>query len=194
MNLPNKLTVARIVLAPLFLLLMMVEFPFHYLTAGLVFGAAALTDMFDGKIARKRGLITNLGKFLDPLADKMLTTAAFLGFMAIDRLDVWALMLILTREFMVTSVRLLAAKDGTVIAAGFWGKAKTVAQFVSILYMLAALELSTWQHTLLVPLALPDSLFTLLLAVGYGLIWVSVVLTVISGIQYVWTYRKYLTA
>lgn len=96
--------------------------------------------MFDGKIARKRGLITNLGKFLDPLADKMLTTAAFLGFMAIGRLDVWALMLILTREFMVTSVRLLAAKDGTVIAAGFSGKAKTVAQFVSILYMLAALN------------------------------------------------------
>ena len=194
MNLPNKLTVARILLAPLFLLLMMVDFPFHYLTAGLVFGAAALTDMFDGKIARKRGVITNLGKFLDPLADKMLTTAAFLGFMAIGRLDVWALMLILTREFMVTSVRLLAAKDGTVIAAGFSGKAKTVAQFVSILYMLAALEFSTWQHTLLASLALPDSLFTLLLAVGYGLMWVSVVLTVISGIQYVWTYRKYLTA
>lgn len=194
MNLPNKLTVVRIILAPLFLLLMMVEFPFHYLISGLVFGAAALTDMFDGKIARSRGLITNLGKFLDPLADKMLTTAAFLGFMAIGKLDVWALMLILTREFMVTSVRLLAAKDGTVIAAGFSGKAKTVAQFVSILYMLAALEFSTWQHTLLAALALPDSLFTLLLAVGYGLMWVSVVLTVISGIQYVWTYRKYLTA
>ena len=194
MNLPNKLTVVRIVLAPLFLLLMMVEFPFHYLAAGLVFGAAALTDLFDGKIARGRGLITNLGKFLDPLADKMLTTAAFLGFMAIGRLDVWALMLILTREFMVTSVRLLAAKDGTVIAAGFSGKAKTVAQFVSILYMLAALEFSTWQNTLLASLALPDGLFTVLLTIGYGLIWVSVVLTVISGIQYVWTYRKYLTA
>ncbi len=194
MNLPNKLTVVRIILAPLFLLLMMVEFPFHYLISGLVFGAAALTDMFDGKIARSRGLITNLGKFLDPLADKMLTTAAFLGFMAIGKLDVWALMLILTREFMVTSVRLLAAKDGTVIAAGFAGKAKTVAQFVSILYMLAALEVSSWQHSILSSLALPDAFVTALLAIGYGLIWVSVTLTVISGIQYVWTYRKYLTA
>ena len=194
MNLPNKLTVVRIILAPLFLLLMMVEFPFHYLISGLVFGAAALTDMFDGKIARSRGLITNLGKFLDPLADKMLTTAAFLGFMAIGKLDVWALMLILTREFMVTSVRLLAAKDGTVIAAGFAGNAKTVAQFVSILYMLAALEVSSWQHSILSSLALPDAFFTALLAIGYGLIWVSVTLTVISGIQYVWTYRKYLTA
>ena len=117
MNLPNKLTVIRILLAPIFLLLLLWEFPFHNLTAGLVFGAAALTDMFDGKIARSRGLITNLGKFLDPLADKMLTTAAFLGFLAAGRLDVWAVMIILTREFMVTSVRLVAAKDGTVIAA-----------------------------------------------------------------------------
>ena len=82
MNLPNRLTVVRIVLAPLFLLLMMVEFPFHHLAAMAVFGAAALTDLFDGRIARSRGLITNLGKFLDPLADKMLTTAAFLGYHA----------------------------------------------------------------------------------------------------------------
>lgn len=109
MNLPNKLTVIRIILAPVFLLLMMVEFPFHYLAAGLVFGAASLTDLFDGRIARRDGLITDLGKFLDPLADKMLTTAAFLGFLAVDALDVWALMVILSREFMVTSVRLVAA-------------------------------------------------------------------------------------
>lgn len=122
MNLPNKLTVIRILLAPIFLLLLLWEFPFHNLTAGLVFGAAALTDMFDGKIARSRGLITNLGKFLDPLADKMLTTAAFLGFLAAGRLDVWAVMIILTREFMVTSVRLVAAKDGTVIAASLAGQ------------------------------------------------------------------------
>ena len=94
MNLPNRLTVVRIVLAPLFLLLMMVEFPFHHLAAMAVFGAAALTDLFDGRIARSRGLITNLGKFLDPLADKMLTTAAFLGFLATGHIDVWAIMLI----------------------------------------------------------------------------------------------------
>ena len=140
MNLPNKLTVVRIVLAPLFLLLSLWQFPFHNLVAGLVFGAAALTDMFDGKIARARGLITNLGKFLDPLADKMLTTAALLSFMATGHLDVWALMVVLTREFMVTSVRLVAAKDGTVIAANIWGKLKTVAQFVAVLFELAALE------------------------------------------------------
>lgn len=191
MNLPNKLTVVRIVLAPLFLLLLLWEFPFHNLIAGLVFGAAALTDMFDGKIARRRGLITNLGKFLDPLADKMLTTAAFLGFLAAGHLDVWAVMLILTREFMVTSVRLVAAKDGNVIAASFAGKAKTVAQFASILYMIAALEFVSWRDTLLAGFAIPDGVLSAVLIVGRVLIWVSDALTLISGFQYVWGNRAY---
>ena len=193
MNTPNKLTVLRILLTPVYLLLMLVEFPFHYLAAGLVFGAAALTDLFDGRIARRRGLITNLGKFLDPLADKMLTTAAFLGFLALGRLDVWALMVILTREFMVTSVRLLAAKDGTVIAASIWGKAKTVSQFVAIIYMMAALEFSSWPSTVFAwaGISLPGLVFSLPLELGRWLVWVSVALTVVSGIQYVWEYRRY---
>ena len=184
----------RIVLAPLFLLLMMVEFPFHHLAAMAVFGAAALTDLFDGRIARSRGLITNLGKFLDPLADKMLTTAAFLGFLATGHIDVWAIMLILTREFMVTSVRLTAAKDGVVIAASFAGKLKTVAQFVAILFMLAAMEFAEWQTSLLSAFALPDLVFTLPLLIGRVLVWISVVLTMISGFQYVWGYRQCFTA
>ena len=191
MNLPNKLTVVRIVLAPLFLLLSLWDFPFHNLVAGLVFGAAALTDMFDGKIARSRGLITNLGKFLDPLADKMLTTAAFLSFMATGHLDVWALMVVLTREFMVTSVRLLAAKDGTVIAASFWGKLKTVMQFVAIIYELAALEFASWQQGLLSAFKLPDLVFDIPLIVGYVLLWISVAATAVSGVQYVWANRQF---
>lgn len=191
MNLPNKLTVVRIILAPLFLVLTLVEFPFHHLVAGLVFGAAALTDMFDGRIARSRGLITNLGKFLDPLADKMLTTAAFLSFLATGHLDVWALMVVLTREFMVTSVRLVAAKDGTVIAANIWGKLKTVVQFVAILFELAALEFADWQTGLLAGAALPDAVFRIPLIIGYVLLWISVVLTAISGVQYVWANRKF---
>lgn len=190
MNLPNKLTVIRIILAPIFLLLLMLEFPFHNLIAGLVFGAAALTDMFDGKIARSRGLITNLGKFLDPLADKMLTTAAFLGFLAAGHIDVWAVMLILTREFMVTSVRLLAAKDGNVIAASKAGKLKTVMQFVAIIYMIAALEVCSWQGTLLAGL-LPEVFYSVLIIVGQALIWISVFFTILSGVQYVWNGRQY---
>ncbi len=190
MNLPNKLTVVRIILAPLFLLLTLVEFPCHYLAAGLVFGAAALTDMLDGRIARAQGLITNLGKFLDPLADKMLTTAALLSFLATGHIDVWVLMVVLTREFMVTSVRLVAAKDGTVIAASFWGKLKTVMQFVAILFELAALEWASWATALPI---LPAAVFSVPLIVGYVLIWISVIATAVSGVQYVYAYRKYFT-
>lgn len=187
MNLPNKLTVLRILLAPLFLVLVLWEFPFHYAAALVVFIAAALTDMFDGKIARARGLITNFGKFLDPLADKMLTTAAFLLFMVKGQMDVWALFLVLTREFMVTSVRLIAAKDGKVIAASYWGKLKTVAQFVAIIYTLTAMEFSTWQAWL----SLPAAVFAVPLVVGQVFIWVSVVLTLIAGVEYVWQNREY---
>ena len=122
MNLPNKLTVLRIILVPIFLVALMWEFPHHYLVADLIFVAASLTDLFDGKIARKHKLITDLGKFLDPLADKMLTTAAFLGFMAcsignrfggaMTDMLMWVNFIVLTREFMVTSVRLMAAGGG----------------------------------------------------------------------------------
>lgn len=192
LNTPNKLTILRVILSPLVLLFLLWDFPFHNLTAMAVFGAAALTDLFDGRIARSRGLITNLGKFLDPIADKMLTTAAFLGFLVIGRLDVWAVMLVLTREFMVATIRMLAAKDDVVVAADFAGKAKTVAQFVSILFMFTALEFVSWQDTLLAGFALPDAVFSVPLLIGHILIWVSVVLTVISGCQYVYSYRRYL--
>ncbi len=197
MNLPNKLTVIRIVLAPLFLVLLLVEFPFHHLIAGLVFGAAALTDLFDGRIARSRGLITNLGKFLDPLADKMLTTAAFLGFLIAcpwpyewcRQVAFWSVMVILWREFMVMSVRLTAASDGKVVAASMAGKIKTVMQFVAILYLLAALEFRSWTLSWLS--AVPAVVNTVLLAVGAVLIAVCAVATAVSGFQYVYCCRSY---
>lgn len=189
MNLPNKLTVVRILLVPLFMVLCAVSFPFHYVAALVVFAAAALTDYFDGQIARSRGLVTNLGKFLDPIADKLLTTAAFLMFLAGGCLDVWAVMLILAREFMVTSVRLMAAGGGTVVAASFAGKLKTVAQYIAIIAMLLALqwsELCTWW-------ALDPLWSTVPLTVAQVLIWVSVVLTCWSGVQYFRQFRGYLT-
>ncbi|NLN82583.1 MAG: CDP-diacylglycerol--glycerol-3-phosphate 3-phosphatidyltransferase [Clostridiales bacterium] len=191
MNTPNRLSVLRVIMAPLYLLLLLLDFPFHYIIAALMFVAASITDYFDGRIARTQGLVTNFGKFLDPLADKMLTTAAFLGFLASGHLDVWAVMLILAREFMVTSVRLIAAKDGVVVAASMAGKSKTVAQYIAIIYMMAALEFSTWKSTLLSGLSLPEQAYTLPLSIGRVFIWVSVILTLISGIQYVWQLRRY---
>lgn len=185
MNVPNKLTVFRVILSPLFLVLMLWDFSYHYLAAGLVFAVAAFTDLLDGHLARKYGLVTNMGKFLDPLADKMLTTAALLALLSLGHLDVWAVMLVLTREFMVTSIRLIAAKEGTVIAASFSGKLKTVAQYIGIVFTIAALEFATWQNTLLSGFGLPDVVFTLPIRIGAALIWISVILTVVSGIQYV---------
>ncbi len=187
MNLPNKLTVVRCVLTFVFLAVLLTEFPYHYGVALLIFIVASLTDYYDGKIARRDGLVTNLGKFLDPLADKTLTTAAFLGIMCeLGSMPIlcWAVMLILTREFAVTSVRLLAAKDGVVVAASFAGKLKTVMQMVAIIYMLAAFQLcdllsGNWVAGIV------------FISIGIALIWISVIATVVSGVQYVWNLRHY---
>ena len=156
-----------------------------------MFGAAALTDLLDGHLARKYQLVTNMGKFLDPLADKMLTTAAFLAFMAMGQMNIWAVMLILTREFMVMSIRLTAAAEGTVIAASFFGKAKTVAQYVGILFTMAANEFATWQQSVLANAGLPEAVFTVPITISSVLLWVAAILTVISGIQYVYNGRRF---
>ena len=190
MNLPNKLTLVRCILTPLFLACVVIDFPLHYGVALLVFIAASLTDYFDGQIARKRNLVTNLGKFLDPLADKALTTAAFIGFvhMLNSRSLPWALFIILIREFAVTSARLLAAKDGVVVAASFAGKLKTVMQMVSIIYMLAfrqAVRLSVVREAVGTEGIMWGS------RIGMALIWISVIATVVSGIQYIWNLRGY---
>ena len=187
MNLPNKLTLVRCALTFLFLLVLLANFPFHYSVALVIFIAASLTDYYDGKIARRDNLVTNLGKFLAPLADKTLTTAAFLGIMCEfgrEPILCWAVMLILTREFAVTSVRLLAAKDGVVVAASFAGKLKTVMQMVAIIYMLAAVQLcelfgGNWVAGIV------------FISIGIALIWISVIATVGSGVQYVWNLRQY---
>ena len=188
MNLPNKLTLARCVMTPVFLALMVINFPHHYAAALLVFVLASLTDWLDGYIARKHNLVTNLGKFLDPLADKALTTAAYLGLMQVvnNSSIVWALFLVLIREFAVTSVRLMAAKDGVVVAASLAGKLKTVLQMVSIIFSLFYLEIKRYTFFCDVP-----NLKTVCAYVALVLLWVGVVATVVSGIQYVWQLRNY---
>ncbi len=185
MNVPNKLSLLRCALIPVFMACMLISFPHHYAAALLVFVLASLTDWLDGHLARKNGLITNFGKFLDPLADKALTTAAFICFVEVinSRSMPWALMLILTREFMVTSVRLLAAKDGVVVAASFAGKLKTVMQMVSIIYLLALLYMSSM-------MAYNDVLRWMYRG-GIAMVWIATIATVVSGIQYVWQLRHY---
>lgn len=179
MNLPNRLTLARIAAVPVFLILLLWQFPFHYFAALVIFVAASLTDLFDGRIARSRGLITDFGKFLDPIADKMLTTAALLGFISlgIGFGTVWITVIVLIREFSVSSIRMIAAASGKVVAADKWGKIKTVMQMVGIIMTLTFEEFISLFPSLL--------LVGTILRIAYNIVlWFSAVLTVVSGINY----------
>ena len=176
MNLPNKLTVARIIATPIFMFFLMADL---YFVALFIFIAAALTDMFDGKYARKHNMVTDFGKFLDPLADKMLTTAAFIGFLAknIGGGMEWILFIVLFREFMVSSIRLIAVSSGgKVIAANIWGKLKTVSQMAAIIFTLLAAGLIN-----LFPIS---ALAVILSLAAYALLWISAILCIISGVIY----------
>ena len=179
MNLPNKLTVLRIIATPVFMLFMLLGFKGHYIIALALFIAASLTDMFDGRYARSHDMVTDFGKFLDPLADKMLTTAALLGFAVngIGTGTVWIVFIVLFREFLIASLRLVAvSSDGKVIAANKWGKFKTVSQMAAIIFALAAEIVLEFVHS--IPLEV------VLQAVTDLLLWISALLTLISGIIY----------
>ncbi len=133
MNLPNKLTLLRIFMIPLFLVFMEVNgIPNRFIWAFIVFILACFTDTLDGYIARKNNLITNFGKLMDPLADKLLVMAALISLTSKQHVPVWVTVVILSREFLVTSIRLIAAGNGKVIAADKWGKMKTISQMIWI--------------------------------------------------------------
>lgn len=188
MNLPNRLTVLRLIMTPFFLASLIYEFPQHYLIALIIFAAASITDMFDGQIARKRNLITDFGKFLDPLADKMLTTSAFLGFvfLKIGLGTVWIAFIVLIREFLITSLRLVSAGKGTVIAANVWGKAKTVSQMVAIIVTILGRYILSFSSANVLAVQVTVSVVT------NSTLWISAALTVISGIIYVAENKKYI--
>ena len=183
MNLPNKLTMLRIILVPFYIFfLLMPGIPHHYLIALIIFGAASYTDHLDGKIARKYNMITDFGKFADPLADKILVLSALLCFVQLGLCDCVAVIILLFREFTVTSIRLIAAAKGKVVAANIWGKVKTVVQMVSlicILVMQIVLELVSFFAPV------PDVLQTVFFGIGEGMIWVSTFFAVLSGVIYV---------
>lgn len=151
MNLPNKLTLLRVLLIPVFLVLLYLEFSGHMYAALGVFIVASATDMADGIIARRHHLVTDFGKFLDPLADKVLVMAAMLWFVEVGRMPAWCMLLVVGREFAVTALRLVAVGRGRVIAAAWSGKVKTAATMVCVCVMLVLPELAFLQdvaHTL----------------------------------------------
>ncbi len=186
MNLPNKLTVLRILIVPFMVATLLIKFPFHFLVSGLLFGAASLTDFFDGKIARERNLITNFGKFADPIADKILVISALVCFLSLGLCDPIIILIVLFREFVVTSVRLSAAAQGKVVAANIWGKVKTVTQIIAIVTVFALqffLEiLSLFMDTCSTVFTTIGSVFYI---VGEIAMWISTVFAIISGLKYV---------
>ena len=175
MNLPNKLTLLRVILVPFFLLFLLVDqIPLHGLWALLIFAAASVTDALDGHIARSRGLITDFGKFLDPVADKVLVFAALIAFVELGLASSAAVVIMMAREFLVSSMRMVAASKGRVIAAGKSGKVKTAVTMVSIVAILLLMALGDLVTGMTVSLP----------AVSNLLIWICGVITVYSGVEY----------
>lgn len=171
MNLPNKLTVLRVIAVPFFIALYLAG---HIYTATVLFILASITDAFDGHIARSRNLVTNFGKIMDPLADKILVLSAFVVLVQLGDVPGWMLIVILAREFIVAGLRTVAAADGIVIAAAFSGKLKTVTQMIAVPLLL----LKNW----------PCSYINFPL--DQIMLWACVIMTVISGIEYIYKNKE----
>jgi len=172
MNLPNKLTILRVLMIPFFVVFLLVDIfgPADDWIAFGIFVIASLTDMLDGKIARKYNLVTNFGKLMDPLADKLLVSAALICLVAMGRLAAWIVIIIISREFIISGLRQIASDNGIVIAASYWGKYKTTFQMVMICLLIINIE-----------------------AIGIltdVVVWIAIALTIISMVDYIVKNRK----
>ena len=169
MNLPNKPTLFRVVLIPFFVFFLLAPYFEGYgnYIAVAIFIVASITDFLDGKIARKYNLVTNFGKFMDPLADKLLVCSALICLIQLELIPAWVVIIIIAREFIISGFRLVASDNGVVIAASYWGKFKTAFQMLTVIVLI---------------LNIPNKVFTIL---GTALIYVSLALTVISLIDYI---------
>lgn len=187
MNIPNKLTVIRVLLVPFFVFFCMADFiPHNILLALIVFAVASITDYFDGMIARRDNLITDFGKFADPLADKILVMAALICFVANGSIDVWQVTLIMFREFAVTSIRLVAAGNGKVIAANMLGKIKTVSQIIAIISILVLSYTEYIMATYFTSFMLSNLyISTLFFVIGEVLMAVATFFSLYSGYVYI---------
>lgn len=176
MNLPNKLTVSRVILIPFFVFSLLYqggENPSFRYGAAAIFIVASLTDLLDGKIARKYNLVTNFGKFMDPLADKLLVCSALICLIELKQLPAWMVIIIISREFIISGFRLVASDNGIVIAASYWGKFKTTFQMIAVILLIINIPALTLVTNICV--------------------WAALVLTLVSLIDYLWKNHKVLT-
>ncbi len=182
MNTPNKLTLLRVIMVPLFMAFMMYDwFAYSRLVAALVFVLAFATDWLDGYLARKNNQVTNFGKIMDPLADKMLTTAALVCLNATGDVSAWVTVIILAREFIVSGVRIAAASEGNVIAASIWGKIKTMWQFIALTLAIIFAEQALFANMPVIDIVVDVC------------VWLAAALTIISGVDYLVKNAKYLS-
>lgn len=170
MNLPNKITLLRVLLVPVFIVVFNLDIPYSTYFAAFIFIFAAITDSVDGYIARSQKLVTNFGKFADPLADKVLTSAALILLVGVGKIPSWIVIVIIAREFTITGFRVIAASEGVTIAASSWGKIKTITQLVSIILLL----LNNFPFSYI---NIPMDMITLYLAL---------IFTIISGVDYIY--------
>lgn len=190
MNTPNKLTLIRIILVPFFIFFLLSNYiPHSFLIAGIIFGVASFTDYLDGKLARKHNLITDFGKFADPLADKILVISALVCFVQLDIVSSVLVVIVLMREFMVTSLRLVAVEKGIVIAANYWGKAKTVSQIIAILFVIVTSYFLQLLNMQIIPINNIDIISNIISITNQVVLWISTILCIISGIVYMWDNR-----
>ncbi len=172
MNLPNKITIFRVCMIPVFLVFMLVPgIPFGNYIAVAIFAIACLSDALDGYLARKHNLVTNFGKFMDPLAEKLLVCSALICFVELSYMPAWIVIVIIAREFIISGFRLIASDNGVVIAASYWGKFKTIAQMIACILLIVQL-----------PFGFADMLEQIF-------IWLALVLTVVSLCEYIWKNR-----
>ncbi|MBP3342486.1 MAG: CDP-diacylglycerol--glycerol-3-phosphate 3-phosphatidyltransferase [Peptococcaceae bacterium] len=177
MNLPNKLTIARMCMVPLFMIALMMNTPASRLIATVIFALASLTDMLDGQIARKYNMVTNFGKLMDPLADKVLTAAAMICLVELGDLAAWIAVVIIFREYLITGLRSVAASENIVVAANIWGKVKTVCQMIALMLLMVK----------------PQIIDLCGINIGLWLMYVAVALTIYSGLDYVLKLNKQIT-
>lgn len=177
MNLPNKLTIARMCMVPLFMIALMMNTPASRIIATVIFALASLTDMLDGQIARKHNMVTNFGKLMDPLADKVLTAAAMICLVELGDLAAWIAVVIIFREYLITGLRSVAANENIVVAANIWGKVKTVCQMIALMLLMLK----------------PQIMALCGIDIGLWVMYVAVALTIYSGLDYVLKLNKQIT-